>query len=218
MPNTYNKRYFHNRVGVLDKNREIVEKERLNILKQYIFNKETIRILDIGCGFGYFLKFCDEEGWQTFGVDHSDYALSKAKNYTKAELFLIDLNKEKLPFENNFFDAIVAIDFIEHLISDTIFLDEANRILRKNGIFFLLTPNGHSRYDRDLTHINIYEEKDLINRLNNNNFKILNIHGAKGYTERMTPLRRYPFINKFNQRICDIFGKYVKEVIVIATK
>ena len=214
----YNKDYFKQRIGIFDKNRKIVEKKRLNALKQYILPKKLIKILDIGCGTGYFLALCDKENWQTFGVDISNYALVEASFYTKAELHQVDLNSEQLPFENNFFDAILAMDVIEHLENDESFLQEIKRTLKRGGFFLLLTPDGHSLYDNDSTHINIYKKKDLINKLKTFGFKILDVKEDRGYTRRVIPLRRYPFINKINQRLCDLFGRYVKEVVITAKK
>jgi 2-polyprenyl-3-methyl-5-hydroxy-6-metoxy-1,4-benzoquinol methylase len=51
-----------------------------------------------------------------------------------------DLNKG-LPFEDNYADTIIAGEIIEHLLNPFIFLKECNRVLKKNGVLILTTPN-----------------------------------------------------------------------------
>lgn len=46
-----------------------------------------------------------------------------------------------MPFANNIFDYVVSFDVIEHIESDTVFLSEARRVLKKEGRIFLETPN-----------------------------------------------------------------------------
>ena len=59
---------------------------------------------------------------------------SKAKIYK-------DLNYENLPYENNFFDAIVCLDVIEHIINPFHLLAEIKRVLKPQGVLILTTPN-----------------------------------------------------------------------------
>jgi len=213
------KDYFEERYSVLDKNRMAEDKERLDFLKKYLPSKSKIKILDVGCGMGYYLNACDQENWETFGVDISQYALEKAKNYTKARLYQLDLNYKSLPFSDNFFDAITAFDFIEHLRDDKLFVQEVKRVLKKdNGIALFLSPNGHSKYDTDHTHFNIYSQNKLLNMLRQASFTIIHSSEFRGYTQRIIPLRRYRPLNWLNKRLCDLFGCYVKEVIVVFKK
>lgn len=215
----YNQEYFKRSFGPLDKNRVIVERKRLKYFKKYLNrNDQKINILDIGCGLGYFLNLCDGIGWQTFGVDISTYAIAYAGKYTKAKLDIINIKNDKLPYENDFFDVITCFDVVEHLENDNIIFKEINRVLNKEGLLIISTPDGKSPYDREETHINIYTKNELAIELEQHNFKILNLFENRGYTERIIPLRRFRFFNWLNQRLCDIFGRYVREVVIIAKK
>lgn len=60
---------------------------------------------------------------------------------------LCDLN-EKIPLESNSVDIIIAGEIIEHIQETRLFLGECRRVLKKNGIMVLSTPNSCSFKDR----------------------------------------------------------------------
>lgn len=215
----YNKEYFFRTFSNkgLDKNRLKFEQKRIALIRKH---SHTLggKILDVGCGLGFFLKVCDELSFDTYGIDGSEYAISQAKNITKAKLSASDLSKKDFPFADNFFDIVTSFDVLEHLENDEIFFREIKRVLKKNGIAIISTPDGKSEQDKELTHINIYKKEDLINKLKAADFKILDVQEGRGYTHRIVPLRRYSFMNKINQRLCDLFGRYVREVAMTAKK
>jgi ubiquinone/menaquinone biosynthesis C-methylase UbiE len=62
--------------------------------------------------------------------------------------YQLDVDEKDLPFEDNFFDAVTALEFIEHLFDPDHFLDEAYRVLKPNGLFILSTPNLASIHNR----------------------------------------------------------------------
>lgn len=117
------------------------------ILSRYVnwigkYTNGKVRILDIGCGFGYFLKFCDKMGWETYGIDISSYAINVAKKNTKAQLYLYNIeNVGKSLFKENYFDLITMFDVIEHLTYPVIVLKEVHKILKLNGKLVITTPN-----------------------------------------------------------------------------
>jgi len=102
---------------------------------------EGSKTLEVGCGYGYFLKWLEKK-FSVVGIDISEDAIKEAKKRTKASLNIGDA--EKLPFENSSFSAIVAFDLIEHLNNPEIFLSEVYRILHNYGLLILSTPNPES--------------------------------------------------------------------------
>lgn len=160
----------------------MVYKERaLEILQKNV--PKNAKILDAACAFGDLLSLLDQSNFTTFGIDISQYALKKAKKNTKAKLVLGDLNKT-LPYGSNFFDAIFALDVIEHVESPHKFLVELHRILKKDGILFLQTPNINSIFEvfakdkwfgySDETHLHLFNRKSLQFLLKKSGFSILN--------------------------------------------
>lgn len=110
--------------------------------------KKGNRILDIGCGYGVFLKVCDEYGLETYGIDIVEDAINKAKKVTKAKLYVHDVNKGLEMFEDEFFDMVTLFDVIEHLQCPYNVLREIHRVLKKKGKIVITTPNlnGILRY------------------------------------------------------------------------
>jgi len=120
------------------------------------------KILDVGCSFGFFLSLCDKEGYETFGVDISKYALKRARAFTKATLYKCDVC-EVLPFPNDFFDIVTCFDTLEHLDNIDRALININSVLKLSGFFYANTPNPEAKFfwkllsnmEYDVTHINV---------------------------------------------------------------
>jgi ubiquinone/menaquinone biosynthesis C-methylase UbiE len=99
------------------------------------------RVLDIGCGtFPYFLVSSDAR--EKYGMDPA-VDLKSFKN-KKRNLILrkIKVGEQKLPFKDNFFDAITMLAVFEHIEHDRLsfVLKEIKRVLSKGGIFIITTP------------------------------------------------------------------------------
>jgi SAM-dependent methyltransferase len=104
------------------------------------------RILDVACGAGLYLVTLAKMGGVVFGQDLSEEYISQAKqalvNHSlKAGLVVGDATR--LQFEDNFFDAVVSGDFVEHISSEqkAAFFGEVFRVLRPGGVFVVKTPN-----------------------------------------------------------------------------
>jgi len=116
--------------------------------------------LDLGCGSRPRNPFnCDE----VFGVD-----IAKPQNIAEEiHIAIANLAIEKIPYPDNFFDSVSAFDFLEHVPRvlnggefGTRFpfielMNEIWRVLKKDGIFYALTPAYPSEEAFvDPTHVN----------------------------------------------------------------
>jgi ubiquinone/menaquinone biosynthesis C-methylase UbiE len=115
------KRYVEKFVGITSEEYEELGDRHRKVLEIF-FEHRFDRILDVGCGDGRFTvligKACKAK--EVYGVDISEKGVEMArKNGVKA--FIVDVDEENLPFENNYFDAIYAGAIIEHLFDQTIF-------------------------------------------------------------------------------------------------
>ena len=97
-------------------------------------------ILDIGCGKpssfmadGSFLKFIDRD--DSIGVDLNDLRFEKYK-FIKASIL-------NLPFENEKFDNVVAMEILEHIEEVDRALSEIKRVLKKDGVFIMSIPDNY---------------------------------------------------------------------------
>lgn len=105
------------------------------------------RLLDAGCGVGILCKFLkDTYGKDVYGTEMNKIAVKEARdNGVKA--VLADLEK-KWPYEDKYFDTVISVQVIEHIINPDFFLQEAWRVLKNEGIVILTTPNLASWFNR----------------------------------------------------------------------
>jgi SAM-dependent methyltransferase len=100
-------------------------------------NKSNPRILDVGCGTGANLKMLAAYG-NAEGVDISQQAVDYCR---QRGLQSVKLGAaEQLPYENDSFDLVTALDVIEHLDDDIAGLREMRRVLRHDGRVLLFVP------------------------------------------------------------------------------
>ncbi len=117
--------------------RRLILESFLEQIVQKIRNPQSaIRILDVGCGTGGNLEMLAKFG-AAEGVDVSDDALEFCKRKgLKAHKGLA----ESLPFDDESFDVVTALDVVEHLDDDVAGLNEMYRVLRRGGKTLIFVP------------------------------------------------------------------------------
>ena len=104
--------------------------------------KETrgqMRILDIGCGSGSVSHELVKRGHEVYGLDIMKEAIVRAKQRgIRAEIH--DLNNLPLPYQDGFFDCVLALDILEHLFDPLSLLQEMKRILSERGYAIVFLP------------------------------------------------------------------------------
>jgi 2-polyprenyl-6-hydroxyphenyl methylase/3-demethylubiquinone-9 3-methyltransferase len=104
------------------------------------------KILDVGCGDGYYLYLLDNLGLQLrlTGTDFDAAGLKNARKNLNKKIPLVqaDLMK-KLPFKDNTFDKIVMSEVAEHLPNDVKGLKEVYRVLKPGGVLCLTVPDAN---------------------------------------------------------------------------
>lgn len=117
-------------------------------LKNELFQKEIFensRVLDCGCGTGYYLNFIKRNltvNFDLVGIDISRTALQKAANWSLNKTHLGMCDAELLPFKDESFDVVLSLATIEHVISPENYLEECFRVLKREGklVFFIHKP------------------------------------------------------------------------------
>jgi 2-polyprenyl-3-methyl-5-hydroxy-6-metoxy-1,4-benzoquinol methylase len=129
--------------------------------------KNSANILEIGCGPGYFLEFLKMAGFVKLqGIDISEeqikIAQAKGLNVQNIDVF------QYLEYHSELFNAIIAIDFIEHFTKEEAMTlaKSLYKSLKKNGLLIIQTPNGQGLFPNqviydDLTHLSIFTPESL---------------------------------------------------------
>jgi len=88
------------------------------------------------------------------GYLNVDYVQITGSNGRKLVDYVVDIEKEKLPFKDNSVDTIRADNVFEHLGDGFIFaLNECHRVLKKKEILYGVVPLAGSDKDfADITH------------------------------------------------------------------
>ncbi len=128
---------------------------------------ERARILDAGCGRGHLLSYLTRAGYtNAVGVDRSpaSVAAARAAGFSALEGDAV-AHMDAHPGE---YDAIVAVDVLEHLRKDEVlqFLDAAFKALKPGGVFLAQTVNAEALFaarmlDIDFTHETAFTRHSL---------------------------------------------------------
>lgn len=134
-------------------------------------------VLDIGCGTGHLLRELVNEGREVTGVEPTKelfaYSL-KVCNHKKIKLF--NINGNELGRINKKFDNMVCVDVIEHVENDIGIIKSASDVSGKNALFVVLVPAFPFLYgerDKSIGHLRRYNKKELIEKMENNGFKVI---------------------------------------------
>lgn len=144
-------------------------------------------LLDIGCGSGSFLLNCMNNGINAFGVEISSEA-AKIGLGQGINIFNGTLIDAKFPNEN--FEVVRSSHSFEHMLDPKETLVEINRILKKNGILFIVVPNTDSipyrLFKKYWYHLGVpfhpynYNVDNLKYLLNETGYKFLNVKYTGG--------------------------------------
>ncbi len=104
--------------------------------------KGPATVLDIGCGGGFLTNFLASKGHKVHGIDLSTSSLKIAKENDKTGTVVYQMaNAYSLPYPSGAFDAVSAMDIIEHVEHPEKLIREAARVLKPFGLFFFHTFN-----------------------------------------------------------------------------
>lgn len=184
----------------------------LSELNKYIKPKD--KILDIGCGAGTLCLYFANKGHQVLGIDISDKAVLDAKNSANVMGFK-NVKFESMPFPEKFpsgkFDFIIFTEVIEHIENDELAIRKINQLLNSRGRVLVSTPTisaplhrlGYTRgFDKRVGHLRRYSEKQIVNILEKNGFKILEKKKIEGI------IRNFLFLNSIAGEFVRILNHY----------
>lgn len=142
------------------------------------FLPEQSKILDVGCGPGFFVSQARDAGFLAQGCDISQAAAEYAKKHLDLEISTGDFLK--LSTIENTYDCISMFSYLEHTLSPKENLQKAHSLLRLNGLLALSIPNvwGISRYVQGRNwrgfsfpeHLHFWGKREMATLLEENKF------------------------------------------------
>ncbi len=117
--------------------------EDLSFIKEYI--PQNGKLLDLGCGNGRLANFLRENNFkgEYIGADISEKLIRIAQENNPKGRFKLIKNEKNLPFENEIFDAVVAVSVFHHFNPSMAekALKEIKRISKPNAVIIITSWN-----------------------------------------------------------------------------
>ncbi|MDB5069329.1 MAG: Methyltransferase type 11 [Candidatus Eremiobacteraeota bacterium] len=112
------------------------------------FRPPPARLLEIGCSHGGFLHLARLAGYDAVGIELSAGAVELAR-----AAFAVDVRAgtlESAGFADGAFDVVASFDVLEHLAQPERSLREMRRVLRRDGLLLIQTPEYRERSRAEL--------------------------------------------------------------------
>jgi ubiquinone/menaquinone biosynthesis C-methylase UbiE len=125
------------------------------------------KVLDLGCGLAYGTSLMAQHASSITGVDYNEETvLSNKQRYKNiSNLDFIRASVPPLPFEDSSFEVVTMFQFIEHLHDRKKLLEECRRVMKKDGLLFITTPNALKSFARNPFHIHEYTFDEMKSEL-----------------------------------------------------
>ena len=143
--------------------------EKFELSSLYLDGVSPGRLLEIGCGNGYYLDYMKKKGWTVDGLDSDPIAAAAALKKYGIPITIGSI--EDSPYSDDTFDVIIMKHVIEHVYDPVLTINIAFRKLKIGGKLIIITPNAESyglnkfgKYWRGLEpprHIHIFTTRSL---------------------------------------------------------
>lgn len=178
------------------------------MLRECFSGLSVNRVLDIGCGDGYFTNvvarmFPDAE---VHGFDFSETGIKFAKQISQqrnVNFFVGDAFSS-----SGLYDLIVMTDVIEHVPNAGEILQSCREKLTKNGAIFISTPIRIKEIPDDPFHVHEFFHNELEKLVNESGFSCLSHTVSHDYTVLLKYGRRYSLMGLGKMRL----GKYAANI------
>lgn len=120
--------------------KSLTKQAKLQNLQRFLSPPEGKSCLDVGGDNGVIPYMLRRNGGHWISIDSSNKAVSSMRDlFGKEAVFKIE--GAELPFEDDSFDTIVVIDYLEHIQDHALFLKECHRCLRGKGELIINVPH-----------------------------------------------------------------------------
>jgi len=125
--------------------------ENMPVVLSKLETSKAQKVLDLGCGSGRHTVYLAEKGFEVFGFDIAHAGMEIAEKWLKENALKADFQigsiYKRLPYKDDFFDAIISTQTINHgLISDIrLCIQEIERVLKPGGLIFVTVRKRNTR-------------------------------------------------------------------------
>ena len=144
-------------------------------------------ILDVGCGGGFTIRrlLKRSKDAQVYGIDISEESVAKAKKVNAEvldkQVFVTQGSAEKLPYENEKFDLVTAVETVYFWPNLSGCLQEVHRVLKPGGKFAILVEvvDSDSKWTSVVEGMTAYTPEQIKSLLDDAGFAQTEIHRKK---------------------------------------
>lgn len=119
--------------------KSVLKQTKLKEIVRMLGPIDGMTCLDMGADNGILSYYLRQLGGRWSSADIEDVAIDSIRSIVKTDVYKID--GKSTPFEESSFDAVVIIDFLEHIHTDEQFVEELNRIIKKGGTLIINVPH-----------------------------------------------------------------------------
>lgn len=183
---------------------------KIRKIQAFLGPGRDLHILDVGVGYGAFLKVLEEEGYhKLYGMDPFPGSIVITSKHTSAVLEEGRIEDMEWPFAAEMFDVITCLDVVEHLENPGIFFQRCREYLKNEGVVIISTPNRSVFYemrswpivgipDINPTHINVNRPSYWVELAKEEGYEILD----KWLGEHISHLRYISyFLNRLSKKL-----------------
>jgi len=144
------------------------------IIKQDL-QRQSLDILDAGCGTGYNIQHYEKRGHRVFSFDVSEDALAGVRK--RGVRRVCQASVTHIPYRSDAFDLVVSFEVVDQLEADGALeaLREMHRVLRPGGSLYIRLPAFEwmrSSHDADIATAHRYTKPELVGMLRRAGFEI----------------------------------------------
>jgi SAM-dependent methyltransferase len=119
--------------------KSVLKQRKLHEIHALAGPTEGLHCLDIGSDNGVISYLLRQQGGTWKSADLDEMSVSAIRSLVENEVYQIDGGRT--PFEDNEFDCVIIVDFLEHIPNDAGFVEELHRILRPGGVLIVNVPH-----------------------------------------------------------------------------
>jgi ubiquinone/menaquinone biosynthesis C-methylase UbiE len=121
------------------------------------------RVLDAGCGLGYGAAMMRAAGAaEVVGIDISEQTIARARHEMPEGVQLQVGDLRSLAFDDSSFDVVTCFEAIEHVEPAERVLDELHRVLGREGVILISSPNRGVYTEGNPHHVHEFTRDELV--------------------------------------------------------